>query len=287
MKIKIGTRKSKLAAAQTKMAAEALQSKFSDIKIEIVPIVTHGDRVLDKPLAQIGGKGVCVTEIEAALQSGDIDIAVHSAKDLPLKLSEEMEIPAVLPRGNHRDALVALSGKTPSEFDVFTVGTGSLRRMRNLSRSYPLAQYADLRGNVDTRISKLKSGEYDAVILAAAGLERLSLDENSGIEITQFESDRFLPAPCQGIVAVEARKGSEAAKLLEQIDDEKTRLCFETEREVLRLLDADCTMPVGAFAEVSGGRISLEVSADGIYFAGGSADISERFKLAERLVNSL
>jgi hydroxymethylbilane synthase len=286
-KIRIGTRKSKLATAQTALVADALKQAFCDIETEIVPIVTHGDRVLDKPLGEMGGKGVFVAEIERLLAAGEIDIAVHSAKDLPLELAAGSEIAAVLARGNHRDTLVTLADSEIDCNSCFTVGTGSLRRMRNLSRTYPLAQYKGIRGNADTRLAKLKSGEYDAVVLAAAGLERLGITENDGYEIVSFESGDFLPAPCQGIIAVQCMKGTAVEEYLRKINDSDTYLCFETERQVLKLLDADCTMPVGAYASLSDGVMSLEVSADGIEFASGSADVSERFLLAERLVNML
>ncbi|MCI7804529.1 MAG: hydroxymethylbilane synthase [Oscillospiraceae bacterium] len=175
MKIKIGTRKSSLALAQTDMVIKSLHDVFPDIETEIVHITTKGDKILDKPLARIGGKGVFVSEIESALKSGEIDIAVHSAKDLPYKLAENLEISGVLKRGNYRDVLVTPAGKVPEKDSKFIVGTGSQRRRLNMQRIYPNAVFKEIRGNVDTRLRKLKSGEFDGIILAAAGLERLGL----------------------------------------------------------------------------------------------------------------
>ena len=170
MKIKIGTRKSKLAVAQTNMTAEKIREAFPDIEFEIVYISTMGDLVIDKPIADIGGRGIFVAEIEQALLDKTIDIAVHSAKDLPAKLGEGLDILGVLERGNYRDVLVTNANKSVGTDSVCTIGTGSLRRRKNLKKLYTNAEFENIRGNVDTRLNKLYSGQYDGIVLAAAGL---------------------------------------------------------------------------------------------------------------------
>lgn len=287
MKIKIGTRKSSLALAQTDMVIKSLHDAFPEIETEIVHITTKGDKILDKPLARIGGKGVFVSEIESALKSGEIDIAVHSAKDLPYKLAENLEISGVLKRGNYRDVLVTPVGKVPERDSIFIVGTGSQRRRLNMQRIYPNAVFKEIRGNVDTRLRKLKSGEFDSIILAAAGLERLGLYCSEEFSFTAFDSKDFLPAACQGIIAVESRKGDEISHIINQISDKNTFYAFETERRVPELLGADCTMPVGAYAEIRGKKIRLTASEDCKKIMSAEADISERFRLAEELVSEL
>ena len=287
MKIKIGTRKSKLAMAQTNMVIRALKIKFPDIETEIVPIVTTGDKILDKPLVQIGGKGVFVSEIERALISGKIDIAVHSAKDLPIYLENGLEISGVLKRGDYRDVLVMLSGKEITNTYGFIVGTGSVRRIRNMRNIYPDVKFKDIRGNIDTRLKKLQNRDYDAVILAAAGLKRLGLFENSEYNIKAFDYNDFLPSACQGIIAVESRKNDFVTPFINAINDKETFLSFETEQSVLRLLNADCTMPTGAYSYIENGKISLTISKNSIRKVSGISDIENRFELAKELISKL
>lgn len=259
MIIRIGTRRSRLALAQTAMVAAALTERFPGIEIHTVEIVTHGDRVLDKPLDKIGGKGVFVEEIEQAMRSGKIDVAVHSAKDLPVQLGEGLEIAGVLPRGDSRDMLITRCGVEYSGSDRFTVGTGSLRRRRNFTALYPNAEFADIRGNVDTRLRKLSAGEYDGIILCAAGIQRLglSLDE---FTVRKFSCREFIPAPCQGIIAAECKSGSAAAGMIREISHRETALCFAAEREIIAALGADCTVPVGAYTEINGGIMDIVIS---------------------------
>lgn len=287
MKIKIGTRKSKLAMAQTNMVIKALKTNFPEIQTEIVPIVTTGDKILDKPLIQIGGKGVFVSEIEQALISGKIDIAVHSAKDLPIYLENGLEISGVLKRGDYRDVLVMLSGREITNTSDFVVGTGSVRRIKNMHSLYSKVQFKDIRGNIDTRLKKLQNGDYDAVILAAAGLKRLGLFENPEYNIKAFDYNDFLPPACQGIIAVESRKNDFVTPFINAINDKETFLSFETEQSVLRLLNADCTMPIGAYSYIENGKISLTVSKDSIRKVSGISDIENRFELAKELISKL
>lgn len=285
MTIKIGTRKSRLALAQTEMLIKTLKNRFPNVKIKTVYISTTGDKTLDKPLAALGGKGVFIKELEMSLLSGETDVAVHSAKDLPTKIADGLEISAVLPRGSYDDVFV-----TRNNFEIkdgFVIGTGSLRRKLFAEKIYPNAKFKDIRGNVDTRLKKLLNGEYDALVLAKAGLERLDLCNGEDYTVTPFDTDEFLPAPCQGIVAIESRKNSEVSKMLAEISDKNTMLSFETERQVLHSLNADCSTPVGAISKVENDRITLSLSADCKKTVSGTDEISNRIKLAKRLVSEI
>lgn len=287
MKIKIGTRNSKLALVQTQMVADKICGTFDYVEIEIVHISTTGDKILDKPLTAIGGKGVFVSEIERALQNGDIDIAVHSAKDLPVCLAEGLEISGVLRRGNYRDVLVTNKGRVIENSPNFIVGTGSLRRKLNLQKIYSDVSFKDIRGNVDTRLSKLESGEYDGVILASAGIERLDYDKDERFDFTYYDYTEFLPAPCQGIIAIESRKNDFVTPIVNKINDKNTFLSFKTEKYILELLNADCGMPVGAYSFVGNDKISLVLSNGSNKTVLGADDISNHLELAKELVLKL
>lgn len=282
MKIRIGTRKSRLALAQTEMAVQALKTKYPDIETEIVEISSRGDKYIDRPISQIGGKGVFSSELEERILSGEIDAAVHSAKDLDIDLPDGLEISAVLKRGNHRDVLVLPKGAEHDFSDKIVIGTGSIRRRANISRIYPNAVFKDIRGNVETRLGKLSSGEYDGIILAAAGLERLGIPCKEFF-FTPFEAEIFTPAACQGIIAVEAAENSAAAEIFREISDKNTCISFETEREFLRLCGGDCHTASGIFTEVSGDDIKIICSADGINIRTAQVKISERYELLKGL----
>lgn len=269
------------------MVKAALHSAFPGIETEVVYITTKGDRVYDKPLSQIGGKGLFITEIEQALLRNEIDIAVHSAKDLPVRLAGGLEITAVLKRGDARDCLVTRHCENPGNSGSFVIGTGSRRRRMFMKKQAPNAAFSDIRGNVDTRIGKLLGGEFDGIILALAGLERLGIRSDDRIDINPFELTEFLPAPCQGIIAAECRTGDDICRYLKQICDHDTYSAFETERYVIEKTGADCGVPLGAFSEVLNGKISLHISASQEKIISGSDVCENRFKLAERLVNEL
>lgn len=290
MKIRIGTRGSKLALAQTALVMQAIRNAALEYETEIVTLTTKGDRILNQPLEQIGGKGVFIGEIEAALQSGAIDLAVHSAKDLPLDIAGGTEIAAVLERGNPQDMLVMrreiASQMQQDKSGAYRIGTGSARRISGVRRLYPNAEFADIRGNIDTRLEKLCRGDYDALVLAAAGLERLYLTADARYLCTPLSVDTVVPAPCQGIIAVQARQ-NEYADLMQAISHADTRICYETERGVLRLLNAGCSAPLGAFAEIIGGQLRLRVTVGHTHICMDTAEIGERFALAERLVKQL
>lgn len=283
MNIKIGTRKSKLALAQTNMVVNEIKKYFPSINIEVVHFTTKGDKVLNKPLINIGGKGVFVTEIEDALLNKEIDLAVHSAKDLPLKLQDNLTISSVLKRGNYRDTLVTVKGKEIDFSREIIIGTGSNRRKLAFKNLYPNATFKDIRGNVDTRLNKLYNGEYDGIILAMAGLERLDLLSESRFTFTPFDYKEFVPAPCQGIIAIESRN-NDLTEILSKINHKDTFYSFQTERHILNILNADCGMPLGAYSFVENNKINAVYTSDSKEIITKSDLIENRFNLAESVV---
>lgn len=283
MNIKIGTRKSKLALTQTNMVVNEIKKYFPSINIEVVHFTTKGDKVLNKPLINIGGKGVFVTEIEDALLNKEIDLAVHSAKDLPLQLQDNLTISSVLKRGNYRDTLVTVKGKEIDFSKETVIGTGSNRRKLAFKNLYPNATFKDIRGNVDTRLNKLYNGEYDGIILAMAGLERLDLLSDSRFTFTPFDYKDFVPAPCQGIIAIESRN-NDLTEILSKINHKDTFYSFQTERHILNILNADCGMPLGAYSFVENNKISAVYTSDSKKIITKSDLIENRFNLAESVV---
>lgn len=283
MNIKIGTRKSKLALAQTNMVVNEIKKYFPSINIEVVHFTTKGDKVLNKPLINIGGKGVFVTEIEDALLNKEIDLAVHSAKDLPLQLQDNLTISSVLKRGNYRDTLVTVKGKEIDFSKETVIGTGSNRRKLAFKNLYPNATFKDIRGNVDTRLNKLYNGEYDGIILAMAGLERLDLLSDSRFTFTSFDYKEFVPAPCQGIIAIESRN-NDLTEILSKINHKDTFYSFQTERHILNILNADCGMPLGAYSFVENNKINVVYTSDSKKIITKSDLIENRFNLAESVV---
>lgn len=313
--MRIGTRKSELALAQTRLFIEACRAAEPDFSYEIIEMSTAGDRILDKPLYEFAGKGMFVTVFEDALLSGGIDAAVHSGKDMPEKIPEGLTVSAVLPRANPCDVLVTLRDRELRADAV--VGTGSLRR-RAQTESALGYRTKNLRGNVGTRLQKLKDGEVDGLILAAAGLERLGLlpdglqtdgrtgglqtdggvtvpCQNNGVisgdfVFTLLDTDRFLPAAAQGIIAVESRSDSPFAELFERIGDPETMRCFLAERTYLARIGAGCQQPVAAYARYQGGLLWM----DAAYWEQGTAlRFAERAqpgdaeRLAERLAEKI
>lgn len=245
--VKIGTRGSRLALIQADMVINAIQSKLPNVKCEKVIIKTEGDKNQSTPLEQFGGKAVFVDEFEKMLTLGKIDFAVHSAKDMPNELPNGLEIGAVLPRGDVRDVL--LYKKETKE--IKTVGTSSKRRTVQTENLYPNARCLPLRGNVTTRVQKLKSGQFDAVVLAKAGLDRLGIfGVDSSLVYDVLPIEKMLPAACQGIIAVENRTG-EFKSVLSAINDKETMTALNHERQIMNLLDADCKGAVGAL-EIDG-----------------------------------
>lgn len=255
--LRIGTRKSRLAMAQTELVVLALCRADPELETEIVPFVTTGDKILDKSLVEFGGKGVFVSEFEQAILDGTIDIAVHSAKDMPAVLMEGLEISAVLPRDDPRDVLVTrkegVRGNVP-----FVIGTSSLRRKVQIMEERECVCKL-LRGNVNTRLAKLAAGEYDGILLAAAGLKRLDLLDDLGFSYEFLSPMEFIPSGGQAIIAVEGRKDSEFAELFQQIDHAPSRLSLTAEREVLKILEAGCNQAVGVYSFVEQGMFFMKL----------------------------
>ncbi len=264
--LRIGTRGSPLALWQARAVGRAIEQAGGP-RCEPVVIKTTGDRLATHALAAIGGKRLFVKEIEDALLRGAADLAVHSAKDLPAELPPGLVIGATLPREDPRDALVAAAqhavprreGAAPlmaARGRAPRVGTGSVRRIAQLSRAFPTASFESIRGNVDTRLRKLDAGEYDLLVVAAAGLVRLGLAERIS---ARLEAADCVPAPGQGIVAVETREADrETAAILEAVGDRDTLAALEAERALVRALEGDCRVPLGAIATPDAGSLTLE-----------------------------
>lgn len=252
--MRIGTRRSQLALWQAQHIQELLQAQHQTA--DLIFFTTQGDQILDKPLPEIGGKGLFTLELENALRDGDIDLAVHSLKDLPTEIPEGFTLGAIPRRASPFDALVSRTGQPLSELPSGAViGTSSLRRTAQLKAYRPDLTIKMIRGNVDTRLRKVFEGEYDAAVLAAAGLDRL---EKSGVITEIFEPDRMLPAPGQGAIAVQCRADDfNLRKLLAVLDHAETRACVMAERAFLQKLDAGCRLPVSAYAALNDGILEL------------------------------
>ncbi len=262
--LRLGTRGSQLALYQARTVA-ALLLGHAGIECEVVVIRTSGDRLAEAALSEIGGKRLFVKEIEDALLSGDVDLAVHSSKDMPVVLPAGLEISAVLPREDPRDALVLPAGpdsttqspESRARPTLRTIGTSSVRRIAQLSRLYPEATFEPIRGNLDTRLRKLDEGGYDALVLAAAGLRRL--DRGDRIS-TALAIDDCVPAPGQGIIAIETRSGDAAVRdRVRRIDDSPSSLALRAERAVITRLGGGCQMPIGAHAAIAGDAVTMTV----------------------------
>jgi len=257
--IRIGTRGSALALKQTELVRQAIEKNDRSVRIEIVTIKTKGDKILDVPLAVFGGKGAFVTEFEQALLDGRIDLAVHSAKDMPMELAEGLDILAVLKREDARDVLLTRKGESLLQKKGACIGTSSPRRQAQIQRLLP-ADCRILRGNVPTRIGKLKEGSYDGILLAAAGLHRLSLAEDDEIDYRYLSYDEMVPAGGQGIVAIEGRReDAELRALLDAVNDVRASRELQIERYMLRTLDAGCHEPIGVFSQVEEGRVRIRL----------------------------
>jgi hydroxymethylbilane synthase len=246
--LRIGTRTSKLARWQTDYVAGLLQAAWPGLACEVVPFSTEGDRVLDRALPEFGGKGVFTQELEHALHEGQIDLAVHSLKDLPIDPAAGLSLGAICPRADARDVLISRAGFTLRTLPAGArVGTSSVRRAAQLLAARPDLVLLPLRGNVDTRVSKALRGEYDAIVLAAAGVTRLGLEH----DISEFlPFDLMLPAPGQGAVAVQCRAADEPTRArLQAIHHPATAAAVTAERAFLSGLGGGCSAPVAAYAE--------------------------------------
>lgn len=235
---------------------DSLQRAWPDLRVQLVTITTHGDRLLDQPLPEIGGKGLFTAEIENALRNGEIELAVHSLKDLPTADAPGLVVGAISHREDPRDVLVTSDSSPFDDLPAGSiVGTSSLRREAQLLHLRPDLQVRSIRGNVGTRIRKVTEGEYNAAVLAAAGLIRLGLQDHIA---TWFSPDQMLPAPGQGALAIQHRENDDAAgRLLSAIETPDIRRAVLAERSFLARLEAGCSAPVGALADANGRSITL------------------------------
>ena len=254
--LKIATRQSPLALWQANYVKDRLQQLYPDLTIELVPMVTKGDVILDSPLAKIGGKGLFVKELENALLTKEADIAVHSMKDVPMQFPEGLGLAVICQREDPRDAFVSHSYRTFAELPQgAVVGTSSLRRQCQLKALRPDLDIRSLRGNVGTRLSKLDNGDYDAIILASAGLIRLGLADR----IASFiDVEQSLPAAGQGAVGIECRTDDmQVHALLAPLADAETTYCVRAERAMNNHLQGGCQVPIGGYAVLQQGQLYL------------------------------
>ncbi len=256
MKVRIATRKSALALWQAEHVADRLRAMPDVSEVELLPMSTKGDEILDRSLQKIGGKGLFIKELEVAMQRGDADIAVHSMKDVPAEMPDGFCLASTLERANPADALVSHNHVAFSDLpNGARIGSSSLRRQAQLRMLRPDLLIEPLRGNVNTRLAKLEAGEFDAIILAAVGLQRLGLD---GHITEQFTTEQMLPATAQGVLGIEClEERSDLRELLAQLDHEQTVQTTTAERTVARSLQASCQSPVATFAEIDAGALRI------------------------------
>jgi hydroxymethylbilane synthase len=256
----IATRESPLALAQARHVKAELESVIPDLSVELLGMTTRGDQILDKPLAKIGGKGLFIKELEVALQEGRAHLAVHSLKDVPMVLPKGFTLAAILPREDARDAFVSNRFATLADMPSGAViGTSSLRRAAVLKRKFPMLEFKPLRGNVNTRLRKLDDGEFDAAILAVAGLIRLDMAERIR---SRIDVEISIPAPGQAALGIEVvSDDDETAEIVAELDHAPTAICCTAERMVSRLLGGSCELPLGAYADFVDGEKPLRLRA--------------------------
>lgn len=275
----IATRESPLAMWQALHVQALLRKRYPGASVELLGMTTRGDQILDRTLSKVGGKGLFVKELEAAMQQGEADLAVHSLKDVPMELPEGFELVAVSEREDPRDAFVSPKYASLDEMPAGArVGTASLRRELMLRMNYPHLKVLPVRGNVGTRLRKLDAGEYDALVMASAGLKRLELSERIR-EI--IPAEKSLPSPGQGALGVEIRAGDETMReALAFINDPKTRACCFAERAVSRALGGSCQVPLAAYAVVDQGELYLRALV-GNHLTGEAARAEARGSLED------
>lgn len=287
----IATRESSLALWQAEHVKARLQALYPDLDIQLLGMTTQGDRILDVTLNKIGGKGLFVKELETALAEGRADLAVHSLKDVPMHLPEGFALAAILQREDPRDALVSNHYASLEDLPAgAVVGTSSLRRESQLRARFPHLVVKPLRGNVQTRLRKLDEGEFDAIVLAAAGLKRLGLTDRIRLELSPEQS---LPAVGQGALGIEIRADREdVLALLAPLNDAETAACVTAERAMSRALGGSCQVPLGGYAELQGGMLTLRAfvaEPDGsvVYAAQAQAPAAEAEQLGQQLAAQL
>lgn len=285
--IRIGSRESRLAVIQAELVKAQIESAYPDAQVTLVTMKTTGDRILDRSLDQVGGKGLFVKELDKALMDGEIDLSVHSFKDMPMEIPQELPLLAYTKREDPRDVLLYREGQTSIPKNGL-IGTSSKRRMIQLAKLFPDCRFTGIRGNVQTRMKKLETEGYDATVLAAAGLNRLSMTSCIG---RYLSTDEVLPAAGQGILAVQARKG-EFLELKEQLNCPESETMAQAERAFVETLNGGCTSPVAAYAEVKHHEVRLRGlyyrESDGAYFIEQICDHVDRARIiGETLAKSM
>jgi hydroxymethylbilane synthase len=284
----IATRRSRLALWQAGHVKQRLEAAHPGLAAELLPMSTRGDELVDRRLDEAGGKGLFVRELEQALAERRADVAVHSMKDVPADLPPGFVLAAVMEREDPRDAFVSNAHDNLNEIKSGVVGTSSLRRAAQIAQRYPGLQMRLLRGNVDTRLAKLDRGEYDAIILAVAGLVRLGLEARIR---SRLEVDDSLPAPGQGALGIECLADrSELLHLMKPLDHAPTARCVQAERAVSRALGGSCAIPLGAYAEEGGSQMRLRAlvaSLDGRRVARAQCEGPDPVQLAAQAVSEL
>ncbi len=291
MLLRIATRKSQLALWQTEHVAARLRALDASLDVELVPLSTRGDEVLDRSLSAIGGKGLFLKELELALERGEADIAVHSLKDVPVELDAGFELAAILEREDPADAFVSNSH---ADLDALPeraiVGTSSLRRHAQIKARRPDLQVRDLRGNVNTRLAKLDAGDYDAIILAVAGLKRLGFDARIRASLSVPD---WLPAAAQGAICIETRSGDRATiNRVRALHHEATAARIDAERALNRRLGGSCQVPIGALATIAGKQLHLQglvghATSGRVVRAQGTGPLGEPVALGETVADAL
>ena len=289
--IRIATRQSPLALWQAEHVAARLQQAFPQLKTELVKMVTRGDKILDAPLAKVGGKGLFVKELEQGMLEGTADIAVHSMKDVPVEFPDGLHLAVILDREDPTDAFVSNKYRSLAELPTNArIGTSSLRRTCQIKEKFPNAEILSLRGNVNTRLAKLDAGEYDAIILASAGLKRLGFADRIVARLTPEES---LPAMGQGAIGIECRvDDAEIHDYLKVLHDEDTSIRVRAERAMNARLNGGCQVPIGGFAEIINGRLfmrGLVGSPDGsvLYRAEAESALDQAEQLGQTIADDL
>lgn len=250
MKINLGSRKSRLALWQTRRIAELLEAAHPDLEVEIITMDTLGDQILDKPIPEIGGKGLFTAELEQALAADVVDFAIHSLKDLPTELPDGMAYVGSPKRANPTDSLVSHRWQNLDELpENAVIATGSVRRRAQLRARHPGFEFRELRGNIGTRLRKLQEFDFDAIIMASAALERLDLDlQADGVHVHQLDPKLYVPAVGQGAIGIEMRQGRDDIRaLLKPIIDPETLAAVQAERVVMRRLEGGCSVPLGVY----------------------------------------
>jgi hydroxymethylbilane synthase len=291
--IRIATRQSPLALWQAEFVKAKLETTYPGLQIELLPMTTRGDKVLDSPLAKIGGKGLFIKELEVAMLEGKADIAVHSMKDVPMEFPEGLGLSVICEREDFRDAFVSEHYQSFAELpEGAVVGSSSLRRQCQLRAARPDIQIKDLRGNVNTRLNKLDAGEFDAIILAAAGLIRLEMQERIK---EKLDTRLCLPAGGQGAIGIESRlEDVELTELLSVLNHRETSICVQAERAMNARLNGGCQVPIACLAKLDGEVLSLQGivgATDGTEILNASlSDSAESFDalgvaVAEKLID--